>query len=71
MAEIELGFDPDRLELTVAGLPAWPAAPVFNGIDTDLAGHGTGPQRPPGPLADPGAVRARSVDPRMAPGEHH
>jgi hypothetical protein len=66
-AELELSFDPDRLELTIAGPPAWPARPVFNGIDTDLAGDSTGAQRPPGPLADPGAVRVRSVDPRKAP----
>jgi len=67
MAEIELSLDPDRLELTIAGPPAWPAAPVFNDIDTDLAGHETGPQRPPGPLADPGAMRVRSIDPRRPP----
>jgi hypothetical protein len=64
--EVELGFDPDRLELTIAGPPAWPALPVVDGIETDLAGHATGGRRPPGPLADPGALRLRSVDPRMA-----
>jgi hypothetical protein len=65
--ELDLGFDPDRLELTIAGPPAWPAVPVFNGIDTDMAGRVTGDRRAPGPLADPGAVRLRSVDPRRAP----
>jgi Right handed beta helix region len=65
--ELELSFDPDRLELTIAGPPAWPAVPVFNGIDTDLVGQVTGARRPPGPLADPGAMRVRSVDPRAAP----
>jgi hypothetical protein len=30
------------LELTIAGPPAWPAVPVFNGIDTDLVGRVTG-----------------------------
>ncbi len=63
-AQLELSLDADRLELTIAGPMAWPALPVFNGIDTDLTGHFTGEQRPAGPFADPGAMRARSVDPR-------
>jgi parallel beta helix pectate lyase-like protein len=67
-APLELSFDPDRLELTIAGPSAWPAMPVFNGIDTDLVGRVTGARRPAGPLADPGALRVRSVDPRAAPG---
>lgn len=66
-AELEVSFDPDRLELTIAGPPEWPAVPIFNGIDTDLAGRGTNTRRPPGPLLDPGAARGRSVDPRTAP----
>jgi hypothetical protein len=64
--ELELSFDPDRLELTIASRGAWPALPVFNGIDRDLAGRIAGPRRPPGPLADPAAQRTRSVDPRAA-----
>ena len=39
---------------------------TFHGIDIDLTGHSTGAQRPPGPLADPGAARSRSVDPRTS-----
>src|SRR4030095_5034466 len=65
--ELELSLDPDRLELTIAARPGWSAVPVFNGIDGDLAGRITGARRPPGPLADPAAVRVRSVDPRVAP----
>jgi hypothetical protein len=65
--ELELSFDPDRLELTMAARAAWPAVPVFDGIDRDLAGRVSGARRPPGPLADPAAMRMRSVDPRVAP----
>jgi hypothetical protein len=69
--ELELSFDPDRLELTVAARAAWPAVPVFNGIDRDLSGQVTGALRPPGPLADPAAVRTRSVDPRAGTRSFH
>ncbi len=65
--ELELDFDPDRLELTIAARAAWPEVPVVNGIDRDLAGQVTVARRPPGPFADPAARRVRSVDPRVAP----
>ncbi|MET0556368.1 MAG: right-handed parallel beta-helix repeat-containing protein [Vicinamibacteria bacterium] len=62
--ELELSLDPDRLELTIAARAPWPAVPMIDGIDRDLAGQVTGARRPPGPLADPAARRTRSVDPR-------
>jgi hypothetical protein len=64
IVDLEASFDADRLELTVNVPSALPKVPVFNGIDFDMAGHTTAGPRPPGPLADPGAARVRSVDPR-------
>jgi hypothetical protein len=67
LANLELNFDPDRLELTMRSQTALPRVPVFNGIVGDLAGKATGAARPPGPLADPEAAQVRIVDPRENP----
>jgi hypothetical protein len=67
LANLELNFDPDRLELTMRSQTALLRVPVFNGIVNDLAGKTTGTARPPGPLADPEANQVRIVDPRVKP----
>ena len=64
VVNLQLEFDPDRLELTIGGQTTLQKVPAFNRIDSDLFGATTGPQRPPGPFADLGTARARSVDPR-------
>jgi hypothetical protein len=61
---LEIGFDPDRLALTLAGGSTLPRLPSFDGIDGDLTGQTTAGSRPPGPLLDAGAATPRSVDPR-------
>jgi hypothetical protein len=67
LANLDLNFDPDRLELTMRSQTALPRVPVFNGIAGDLAGQITGVSRPPGPLADPESAQVRIVDPRVKP----
>jgi hypothetical protein len=64
IADLDLSFDPDRLELTMQSSAPLPRVRVVNGIDADLMGKTTGGERSPGPLADPGGARVRSVDPR-------
>jgi hypothetical protein len=65
---MQLDFDPDRLELTMGNREAYPKVSVFNSIDNDMFGNATGESRAPGPLADPGARRVWQVDPRPALG---
>ncbi|MES1196840.1 MAG: right-handed parallel beta-helix repeat-containing protein, partial [Steroidobacter sp.] len=40
-ANLEINFDPDRLELTVSGLGALKKVPLFNDIQNDLLGTAT------------------------------
>ena len=63
---IQLDFDPDRLELTIGNQGALPEVSVFNGIDNDMFGNTTGQTRAPGPFVDPAAIPTRRVDPRVA-----
>jgi hypothetical protein len=64
MVALEISFDPDRLELTMAGGRALPKVPLFNGIDGDMAGQTTEATRRPGPLLDVDTAKPRNVDPR-------
>jgi hypothetical protein len=66
VTQLTLGFDPDRLELTMDGKVPVLKVPAFNDIDVDLLGETTGAQRTAGPLAQPNAKRLRRVDPRSA-----
>jgi hypothetical protein len=65
-ANLELSFDPDRLELTMHSQVPLPKLPIVNGIDRDLAGTTTKAERSPGPLATANTVRVRRVDPRSS-----
>ena len=64
VADLEITFDPDRLELTMSSAQPLPNVNVFHRIDTDIFGKLMVGTRPPGPLNDPGAKRARRIDPR-------
>jgi hypothetical protein len=64
LADMQVDFDPDRLELTIGSSQPFPKAPAFNNIDSDMLGKATGETRAPGPLADPGAKRIWQLDPR-------
>jgi hypothetical protein len=64
LGDIQVDFDPDRLELTIVNCQALPKVSVFNHIESDMLGKATGGTRVPGPLADPGAKRIWQLDPR-------
>ncbi len=64
MGEMEIDFDPDRLELTLSSSQPFPKVTVYDHIDHDILGRLTGETRAPGPLADPGVKRVWKVDPR-------
>ncbi len=64
MGDMQVDFDPDRLELTISSSQPFPKVSVFNHIDNDMLGTVTGETRAPGPLADPGAKRIWQLDPR-------
>jgi len=65
LATVEAGFDPDRLELTMTSEEPVSKVSVFNQIDNDMSGKGTGETRIPGPFADPGNQPVRKIDPRQ------
>lgn len=64
--DMQIEFDPDRLELTMNSSQPLPKVSVFDHIDTDMLGEASGTTRVPGPLADPSAKRTWQVDPRSA-----
>jgi hypothetical protein len=66
IADVDVNFDPDRLELTLHSRLPLPKMPVFHGIDADLTGTTTGTERFPGPLAEPNPVGVSPADPRLA-----
>jgi len=66
IADLQLNFDPDRLELAVHGQLPLPQVPVFKGIEEDLTGRATGAGRLPGPLAQLAPGGMQRVDPRYA-----
>ena len=63
MGDMQIDFDPDRLEVTISGGP-FPKVKVFEHIENDLLGKITGETRAPGPLADPDAKHTWPADPR-------
>jgi hypothetical protein len=67
LADVQLDFDPDSLELKIGSSQPFPQVSVVNHIQNDMLGKATGETRAPGPLADPGAMPIRQVDPRSAP----
>ena len=64
LGEVQIGFDPDKLELTISSTQPFPDAAVVDRIHTDMLGKVTGETRAPGPLADPGAKKRWHLDPR-------
>lgn len=66
VADMQLDFDPDRLEVMVNSNVPFPSVRSVHHIDTDILGKVTGDTRVPGPLADPIAGRTLRVDPRTS-----
>ena len=67
LGDMQVDFDPDRLQLTISSSQPFPQVSVVNHIENDILGKATGETRAPGPLAGPGAMRVWQVDPRSAP----
>jgi len=66
VANMQIDFDPDRLELTISSAQPLPKVKAVDHIGVDLLGKATGETRVPGPLADVGAKRVWQLDPRSA-----
>jgi hypothetical protein len=64
VADVQLDFNPDTLELTISSSQPLPKVNAFGKINVDLEGKATGETRAAGPLADPGAKRVWKLDPR-------
>jgi hypothetical protein len=65
MAEAQIDFDPDTLQLTLNTSKPLPQMGAVNGIQSDMLGRTTAATRVAGPLADTGARNSRQVDPRL------
>ncbi len=68
VANMQIDFDPDSLQLTISSSQPFPLVPVVNHIQNDMFGEPTGDSRAPGPVADPGAKRIWQIDPRSSAG---
>lgn len=66
MADLQVNFNSETLELTMTNKQPLPAVSVFRHIDTDLFGKPTGETRLPGPFADAGNKSTWKLDPRSA-----
>jgi hypothetical protein len=64
VADMQIDFNPDTLELTMSGKQPLAKVTAFRHIDSDLFGKTAGETRVPGPLADPGSKSVWKLDPR-------
>ena len=64
VADMQIDFNPDTLELTMSSRQALPKVAAFRHLDSDLFGKAAGETRFPGPLADPGSRSVWKMDPR-------
>ena len=64
VADAQIDFDAKTLQLTMGIRQPLPQVPAVNSIQTDMLGNDTGAARVPGPLANPGAKEAWTLDPR-------
>ncbi len=65
IADAQINFDPDTLQLTISTSKPLPKVAAVNHIETDMLGKPTGPSRVPGPLANPGSKGEAKTDPRL------
>jgi len=65
IADAQIAFNPDTLELAITSNKPLPRAGAVNQIHSDIMGKTAGPVRFAGPLANPGA-KAQHVDPRLS-----
>jgi hypothetical protein len=64
VGDMQIDFDPDRLQLTISSRHPLPKLTLVHHIDRDMLDHVSGENRVPGPIADPGAQRVWQIDPR-------
>ncbi len=64
VADIEIDFNPDSLELSINSSQPLPKVKPFDHVQSDIFGKATGHTRVPGPLADPTAEHTWHIDPR-------
>ena len=64
IANLEIEFDPERLELRISGQDELQRVPVFNHLDIDMFGQTTGALRQPGPFAEFDRRHVLPADPR-------
>jgi hypothetical protein len=65
IADAQIDFNPDTLELTITSGKPLPRVGAVNQIQSDLLGKPTGASRAAGPLANPGTKGAWKLDPRL------
>jgi hypothetical protein len=65
VADVQIDFNADSLELTISSSQPLPKVAAFNKIEHDMLGKPAGASRVAGPLADPGAKRVWKLDPRL------
>jgi hypothetical protein len=65
VADAQIDFDPDTLQLTISSSKPLPQVSAVNHIQSDMLGKVTGATRVAGPLADPEAKSTWHVDPRL------
>ena len=66
VADMQIDFNADTLELTMSSDKPLPKVNVVDKINCDMFGKPTGDKRAPGPLADPAAKKNWNTDPRKA-----
>ena len=66
VADVQVEFNPDTLQLTISSRQPLPKVSAFRRIDTDFFGKEAGVSRYPGPLADPTSKSVWKLDPRSA-----
>ena len=65
IADAQIAFNPDTLELTITSSKPLPRVGAVNQIQSDLLGKPTGANRAAGPVANPGTKGAWKMDPRL------
>ena len=65
IADAQIAFNPDTLELTFTSSKPLPRVAAVNRIESDLLGRPAGSSRAAGPLANPGTKGSWKADPRL------
>lgn len=66
LADMQIDFDPDTLQLTISGAKKLPQVGIVNRLQGDMLGKEAARGRVAGPLADLGTRTSLQVDPRLS-----